>query len=334
MATYNTGLSRDGPGLLLRDIASGADPQVTALTAVISKVQPDILLLQSIDYDLDLHALTAFNATLSEAGQHYPYIFSSLPNTGMQTGLDMDLDGRFINAKDAQSFGAFSGQKGMAILSRYPIMTDDVQDYSDVLWKDIPASLLLDINEAQGLTSAIRDIQRLSYVAHWVVPINVQSHTLTLLAFHASPPVFDGPEDRNGRRNHDELRFWQLYMDGAFDTPPEHTFVLLGDANLDPVDSEGRKEAIRALLQDPRLQDPSPHRSFPVSAQTGQRGDPMLDTVHWPKLDSMRVDYILPSSDLQVLASGVYWPDDTTPNGQTAAIASRHRLVWVDIALD
>ncbi len=334
IATYNTGLTRDGPGLLLRDILRGTDAQIAAVRTVISEIQPDILLLQSIDYDLDLRALKAFNATLAKTGLQYPYIFAALPNTGMDTGLDMNFDGRFSSAKDAQSYGDFSGKKGMAILSRYPIQLAKVQDFSSLLWKDIPGTLQPETGKTQGHSSKALDIQRLSYVAHWVVPIKVQSKTLTLLAFHASPPVFDGPEDRNGRRNHDELRFWQLYMGGHFGTPPDKNFIVTGDANLDPVDSEGRKLAIQSLLRDDRLQDPAPKRSAPVFAKAGQRGDPMLDTVNWPDLDTMRVDYILPSSDLRIIASGVYWPDEATPQGQLAATASRHRLVWVDITLD
>ncbi len=39
--------------------------------------------------------------------------------------------------------------------------------------------------------------------------------TLHLLASHPTPPAFDGPEDRNGRRNHDEIRFWNDYLDRA-----------------------------------------------------------------------------------------------------------------------
>ena len=51
----------------------------------------------------------------------------------------------------------------------------------------------------------------------------------------------------------------------------------------------------------------------------------------WGKDRRMRVDYLLPSRDLQVIAAGVNWPD--SPEA-AAAKASRHRLVWVDIALD
>mgnify|MGYP000187483017 CR=1 FL=1 len=48
--------------------------------------------------------------------------------------------------------------------------------------------------------------------------------------------------------------------------------------------------------------------------------------------DGARVDYVLPSSEWKVLVSGVWWPGDG-PASETAATASRHRLVWVDVVL-
>ena len=33
-----------------------------------------------------------------------------------------------------------------------------------------------------------------------------------LLVAHPTPPTFDGAEDRNGTRNHDEIRFWADYV--------------------------------------------------------------------------------------------------------------------------
>ncbi len=126
-------------------------------------------------------------------------------------------------------------------------------------------------------------VQRLSSVAHWVVPVLIREERLNLMSFHASPPVFDGPEDRNGRRNHDELRFWQSYLDGGFGPAPKDRFVLAGVGNLDPVDGEGIKPAITGLLADPRLQDPRPMRpDGPLIDTPDQAGDPRLDTAAWP----------------------------------------------------
>ena len=332
----NAALERNGPGLLLRDILR-EDEQVTAFAKVVAQVSPDILVLQGVDYDHGLVALKALRDVIDRAdGPHYPHIFSARPNTGMATGLDMDGDGRLGRSRDKQGFGRFAGQAGMAILSRWPLNRDGFQDYSDMKWMDLPSAML---PKAMGApfpsTKALR-AQRLSSVGHWVMPVNLpDSKTLTLMTFHATPPVFDGPEDRNGRRNHDEILFWLRFLDGEFGSAPNRRFVLLGDANLDPTDGEGRKSAIARLLSDHRLQDPRPKRPAPTVQGPGHTGNAALDTVAWPEdgPGHLRVQYILPSSDIQVEDAGVHWPPNGAPGFEDAAIAGPHHMIWADITL-
>lgn len=213
----------------------------------------------------------------------------------------------------------------MALLSRLPIETGAVRDFSGLLWADLPGATLPRRNGALFPGDAVYEVQRLASVAQWDVPVKAGATVLHLLAFHAAPPVFDGPEDRNGLRNADELRLWQLYLGGRVPgfAPPEGPAVIVGDANNDPAKGDGRHEAIVALITDPRLQDPQPQ-----SAIGGN------DTVDWPAPGPgrLRVDYVLPSAGLRVLASGVFWPE-TGPMAEQAASASRHRLVWVDVDL-
>ncbi len=330
IATYHTGLARDGPGLLLRDILRGKDPQIEAVLAVISTVRPDIILLLDFDFDLENHALAAFrNALLENGGPDYPYLFALPPNSGLATGLDMDNNGRLNEPRDAQGYGRFSGQGAMALLSRLPIEREKVRDFSALLWRDLPGALLPMQDGKPFLSPEASAIQRLSSVGHWQVPVRLaDGRLLSLLAFHATTPVFDGPEDRNGRRNHDEVMFWSLLLDGALPFPaPEPPFVLLGDANLDPEAGEGLRSAITALLGHPSLQDPRP-----TSRGAAAVGKP-TDTVDWdePTPGNMRVDYVLPSADIRILDSGVYWPAPGSEAGEVAATASRHRLVWVDL---
>lgn len=315
--------------MLLRDIARGEDPQINATLEIIAEADADVLALQGFDYDLTGAALSAYVEALRARGIDYPYSFSSRPNTGMPTELDMDGDGRLGEPRDAQSYGRFSGQGGMALLSRYPIDTANVQDFTTMLWRDMPGALLPETEAGPFPSEAAQAIQRLSTTNHWVVPVEVPDlGTVRIMTLHASPPVFDGPEDRNGRRNHDEIVFWQHYLAGTFGPTPEDRFVLMGDFNQDPFSGEGIKTAINGLLEDPRLQDPMPASAGSEVAT----GDP-LDTADWtdPVPGNLRVDYVLPSADWQVLASGVIWPDAATPLGQAAITASRHRLVWVDI---
>ncbi|TDX24240.1 endonuclease/exonuclease/phosphatase family metal-dependent hydrolase [Rhodovulum visakhapatnamense] len=340
VASYNAELSRKGPGLLLRDILSGKDGQVAAVVEVIAAARPDILALQGIDFDLDGLALAALADLLRARDLDYPHRFALSPNTGLRTGLDLDGDGRLGGPRDAQGFGYFAGQDGMAILSRFPILTDEVRDFSAMLWRDLPGATLPETDGTPFPSAEAQAVQRLSTTGHWDVPVDLGGSVLHLLTFHATPPVFDGPEDRNGLRNRDELRLWTLYLDGALDVPPPRgTFVVLGDANLDPEDGDGRSAAMRAFLADPRLTDPLPKSPGGAAApQTGtnatQRGAPARDTANWPEdgPGNLRVDYVLPSSKIDITGAGVFWPADG-PLAETVRTASRHRLVWVDLAL-
>lgn len=311
---------------MLRDIRRGDDPQITAFVEIMAGAAPDIVLLAGLDHDAGHVTLSELRAGLAAAGLDYPHAYAPPQNAGLDSGADLDGDGRLAEAEDAQGFGRFTGDGTMALLSRYPIDTGGAQDFAPFLWADLPDAL---ITEA-ALPPDQRDLQRLSTTAHWVVPVMPPGGRLTILAFHATPPVFDGPEDRNGRRNHDEIRFWQHYLDGAIAPVRPGPYALMGTANLDPVDGEGRHAAIAELLSDPRLQDPEPRRDPADPKQgPGQFGDPLLDTAHWdePEPGNLRVDYVLPSAELTVRDSGVIWPAP----GRPAARASRHGLVWVDL---
>lgn len=293
MATWHADLSRDGPGLLLRDILRG---EAGAVVAEIAAADADVLLLTDIDYDRGGAALSALAARLAEAGVAYPQLFQQRPNTGLATGRDLDGDGRLGGPRDAQGYGLFSGQGGMALLSRHPVRLRQV--FTELLWRDLPGNLRIAEDPAP-------EIQRLSSSAHWVLEIDAGGEPLTLLAWHATPPVFDGPEDRNGRRNADELTLWLRYLDGGFGPPPARP-VLIGNANLDPDRGDGRREAMRRVLDDARLQDPLPG----------------LATVTWEQTGPMRVSYVLPSATLTVADAGVR---PVVP-GQT------HRMVVVTLA--
>lgn len=299
-----------------------------AALQVIAALDADILLLTKVDYDRGLMALGLLADQLAAMGHPYPYRFAFRPNTGLQTGLDLDGDGRLGEPDDAQGWGRFSGEAGMAILSRLPIDEAAAQDYSIFLWANLPDALM-----PVETSPEVKAIQRLSTTGHWDVPILTRSGPLHLLAFHASPPVFDGPEDRNGRRNHDEAAFWRHYLDGALPMPPPSApFVLLGDANLDPVDGEGITAGITALLADPAVRDAEPRAQI-LRAEPAHRGDPALDTALYPDIGGLRLDYVLPSAGLSVMAAGVLWPPDSDPLAASLAGASRHFPVWLDISL-
>lgn len=320
IATYDPGLTRKGPGLVLRDIRKG-DPQVLAAAQVIAAARPDAIVLTGIDWDHEGQALAAFAAVLEDAGHPMPHRFAARPNAGIATGLDLDGDGRRGGADDAQGWGQFSGQNGMAVLSRMPLGA--IVDHSAALWRDLPGTLMPPTEDDAAA------VQRLSSTAHWDIPILTPQGPLHLLAWSATPPVFDGPEDRNGRRNHDEAAFWLHHL-------PDAPFVLLGNPNLDLADGDGRPQAMTAL-QD-HAQDPQPRGAFqpqPSGVNASHRGDAALDTAVYDAdgPGNLRVDYVWPARGLRVTASGVLWPAPGDPIFEAVEAASNHRLVWVDIDL-
>lgn len=293
---------------MLRDILGG-DEQVRDVVRVIRAADADVLVLGDVDFDLHGVAL----GELAALAGGYPHRFAAMPNRGMQSGRDLDGDGRTGGPGDAVGYGDFAGQGGLAVLSRLPL--GEVRDFSDFAWSDLPGHIRL----GDG-----GDPLRLSTTAHWDVPVTLpDGSAVHLLTWHATAPVFDGPEDRNGRRNHDETAFWSAYLTGELPWAPPGRFVVAGFANADPAAGEARPGALRALLADPRVQDPRPK-----SASGG------LATVDWPEgPGTLRVDYVLPAAGLTVAGSGVLWPGADELLGGHVRRASRHRLVWVDLEM-
>jgi hypothetical protein len=202
------------------------------------------------------------------------------------------------------------------------------------------------------------DVLCLSSKSFGDVPINVPARgdappfVLHALCSHPTPPVFDGPEDRNGRRNHDEIRLIADYIDAENDdylmddagrpngASDDSHFVILGDLNCDPNDGDGIPGAIDQLLKHERV-----NASFtPSSAggplvvqqhadqHVGHRGDPAHVTSNFTAEGHgcLRIDYSLPSRNLEVVGSGVFWPAPGEP-GSEAVTASDHRPVWIDV---
>lgn len=349
VAVFNVALSREAPGALVQEFRLGGSAQIDAVAEIIQRVRPDILLVNELDRDAYGEAVRLFAETLREGrggaeGVDYPHAFAGPSNTGVLLPLDRNGDGEIRRPRETQGFGFHEGQFGMALLSRFPLGA--VRDFRLTRWAEMPDALM-----PVDFLGPVADVQRLSSKAHWDVTVDTPLGLLHILASHPTPPVFDGPEDLNGRRNHDEIRFWTDYlsgadwmMDEAGETGPlgDGLFVLLGDLNADPFDGDARREALRALLAHPRITDPAQRSAGGAEAgDADHRGDPARDTAAFgrdPGPGAIRVDYALPSSDLRVLGSGVFWPAAADPlrrlvgDGETVA-SSDHRLVWVDVAL-
>jgi hypothetical protein len=163
--------------------------------------------------------------------------------------------------------------------------------------------------------------------------------------------VFDGPENRNGIRNFDEVRLWAEYL-SAGEKPwlcddqgrcgglaDDARFVILGDHNTDPLDGDSVPGAIQQVLEHPRVQRvPAPRSEGAVAAALADGGanathrtDPAEDTGNFgPKIGNLRLDYVLPSHGLRVLGSGVFWPKPGEPGAEWLD-ATDHHMVWMDL---
>jgi hypothetical protein len=201
---------------------------------------------------------------------------------------------------------------------------------------------------------------RLSSKSHWDVPVEIGGKVVHFLVSHPTPPVFDGPEDRNGTRNFDEIRFWADYISPGrrsnyiYDDEgqrgglaPGSLFVIAGDQNSDPLDGDSIPGSIQNLLDHPLVnakQAPSSlggtqQSALQGGANTTHRSDPAFDTADFADgaPGNLRADYVLPRKNMQILDATVFWPLNTDPLFPLVGLfpfpSSDHKLVRIDVAL-
>ena len=328
--------------------------QIKNIAEIIQRVNPDIILLNEFDRFDDSHqSLKHFIANYLNKSQNgnkavdYPYFYQGPVNTGVPTKYDLNNDGKAGTLpSDAYGFGHFPGHFAMALLSKYPIDEDKIRTFQLFKWQDMP-NALVPVDPKTGkpwYSDQAWNNFRLSSKSHWDIPVNINGSKLHVLASHPTPPVFDGPEDRNGKRNFDELRFWIDYLTPSaasyiYDDNKQYgglaqdqAFVILGDLNADAIDGNAIKAGIHRLTNHPRVIDPQPeseggkhHRIDNPHAKS--------HTAFW----GMRADYVLPArAQMSVLDSGIFWPktdEDEFRLIKDRAASSDHRLVWVDVEL-
>lgn len=364
VATFNVSLNRNTAGQLTQDLAA-ADPQAKNIARILREVRPDIVLLNEFDYDASGKSVRLFLTNYLKAPKtsqnpseplDYSYSFTAAVNTGVPSGMDLSRNGTTDDPADAFGFGRFPGQYGMLVLSRFPIQQDAVRTFQNLLWSDMPdAAVPVDPDSQRPWYPAeVWSKLRLSSKSHWDVPIQIGDSTLHVLASHPTPPAFDGPENRNGCRNHDEIRLWADYLSTdrsdwivddrgvAGGLPQDASFVIMGDLNADPVDGDSYQNAIHQLLEHPRINAtlvPSSQGAAAAAVAQGkansrQSGNPAYDTADFSdsSVGNLRIDYVLPSHDLNISAGGVFWPE---PNDamHKAAQSSDHHLVWLDLSI-
>ncbi len=375
---FNASLNRNAEGQLVTDLSTPDNAQAKAVAEIIQRNNPDVLLINEFDYSPEAVELFKQNyLAVSQNGAtpvDYPYFYIAPSNTGISSGFDLDNNGAVVTTpgaagygNDAFGFGNFPGQFGMLLLSKYPIDTANVRTFQNFLWKDMPNALLPDdlaTPESNDWYSQEElAVFRLSSKSHWDVPIQVNGETIHALVSHPTPPVFDGPEDRNGKRNHDEIRFWADYItpgDGNYIYDDQgktggidagSSFVIMGDQNADPLDGDSFDNAIHQLLLNPGINTNviptslgAPQQAvLQGGANANQTGNPAFDTADFADgaPGNLRTDYVLPSADLQISNSGIFWPANTEPTFPLVGTfnpifpggfpSSDHRLVFADV---
>lgn len=364
-ATFNASLNRNAEGQLVADLSTPDNAQARTIAEIVQRARPDVLLINEFDYAPV--AADLFRDNYLEVSQNgaepidYPWAFIAPSNTGIASGFDLNNNGVVGGPDDAFGFGFFPGQFGMLVLSKYPIRYDDVRTFQQFLWADMPGAMLPDDpatpEPADWYSPEELEVFRLSSKSHWDVPIDVGGSTVHFLVSHPTPPVFDGPEDRNGTRNFDEIRFWADYVtpgaggyiyddDGmSGGLHPGARFVIAGDQNSDPLDGDSIPGAIQQLLDNPRVNTKvTPDSEGAVEASALQGGanathlsDPRFDTADFADgaPGNLRADYVLPSRSLRIVDAAVFWPVQADPLFRLTGIfpfpSSDHRLVWVDV---
>ena len=341
-------------------LKTNSHPQLRNIAEIIQRVRPDILLLNEFDFIADPQAgiLNFVRNYLNQAQNQsesieYPFAYIAPVNTGLASPYDLDKDGKINSTKgDAWGYGEYPGHYGMAVLSRFPIDTKNARTFQNFLWKDMPKALAPKLEDGSDWYSHDEwQNFRLSSKSHWDLPIKTPNGTIHVLASHPTPPTFDGKEDRNGKRNHDEIRFISDYINkqkymyddlgnfgglGASDdknTNKERRFAILGDLNASATQGDSIPNAIQQLLNDSKVNNTCQPTS--QAGQAARVNDPnsASHTAAW----GLQVDYVLVSvAGLSVEDCGVFWPAKTDPLHRLVkdrSSSSDHRLIWIEVEI-
>ena len=380
--------------------------QAHNVAEIIQRVNPDILLVNEFDFDQNGVAGTSsvpsalgYSSNAAQlfqdnylsashgnavrgttSGIEFAYRYTPTTNTGLASGFDLNNNGVVAGGDDAYGFGNFAGQYGFTIYSKYEIVS--VRTFQTFKWKDMPGNLLTNDpslganNLANYYSPAEIDALRLSSKNHVDVTVRINGQDVHFLTAHPTPPTFDGSEDKNGKRNHDEIKFWADYINGADYIYDDQggtgglaagaKFVIAGDYNADPLDGDSFASAINQLLTDPLINTSvtpesaggiqaatDPHNNG--SANQSQSGDPRYDTADFSDSapGNLRVDYVLPSANLDIEGAGIFWPtdgnqSDTNNTGELFDLvgtynnvglyaglpSSDHKSVYVDVTIN
>lgn len=311
----------------------------------------------------------------------YPYVANYATNTGLPAEMDLANDGySATDPNDAYGFGFYHGHYAFALMSKYEIDTANTRTFQTFKRKDLPQTINPTINVCDGSRQIPESMQcgdnwfsddewqaiRLSSKNHVDAPILIpgvdDDKVINALLAHPTPPGFDTVTDNNKYRNSAENQFWRYYIDGyagiyddngQFGGFSGNSFVIMGDLNADTVwgrTTDSRFNGIQQLLNQPYIHpDVIRVEGDFLPTSTGATEEPNRRDHPFPPMRTAtfgsKADYAVPSADLTVVETGVYWPAEGEPGrllmndtrigkrGTDKEVSSDHRLVWVTIAL-
>ncbi len=342
------------------------DEQATAAAEIIGRFNPDIMEINELQFDIeniphtgnpgmpkaDAKAPT-FNAGESNASRLgdragktnsdavWDYSVVTLGNSGLYWSGD--------NPSNADEFvlrgwGEFKGRFNTGLLSRYPILTDEIRVINDFKWKDLPDNHIADLEANEGIE--VPDDFPLFEKSLNIIPVDIAGTKLYFVLIHTVAPGWD----RIGSyRNFDELHGVELFLSGELPgvdpLPDDARFIIMGDLNSDSDEEEGSDSlpgAIQQLANHPKVAAWYPsgngtkgkngaHNSY-CSGCGHDDGTMVSDpTKAW----QMQLDYMLPSETLGKPASGkIFWPDPKTEKAdwELSCRASDHKMLFEEYA--
>ncbi|MBW2522711.1 MAG: endonuclease/exonuclease/phosphatase family protein [Deltaproteobacteria bacterium] len=333
-------------GLSTDKLLDPANGQVRAVTEIVARFDPDILCIEELEYDLEgvpvaeqvpgrfdggaqnaARIAAALNAATS--GAPYEHTLITLSNSGfLWAGPDngvLEFGSRGAGELADMNYG---------IVSRYPILKDQVRVVTDVAWSDLPDNVTAQMQSEIG--AVVPEGYPLFSKALVIAPIDVDGEVLVIVLLHPVPPIIYPTWPY---RNHDELGGARALLDGVLPgvdpLPEDARFVLVGDLNADPDDGDSLPGAIRQLLDHPRL---VPYQ--PEGAGTGgnnpQRNTNVSDCPSTTPIDptasfQLQLDYLMPSATIgEPLDGGVFFPAESA-DFDLACRGSDHMMLWAEL---
>lgn len=342
------------------------DDQVNSAVQVIARFSPDIIDINEIQYDIRNTPTRGLpgapsSSTYGDFGDEAQNgqrladrVAAADPSvTYTETMMFLGNSGFYWEHDDLNSYsyvlrgwGEWKGRFATAVLSRYPILHDQVRVIADFAWEDMPGNLISRMHDEIGLD--VPSGFPLFEKSLNIVPIEIHGQVIYLVLLHptASPAELD---QINPYRNHDELVALNLFINGELPgveaLPDDAKFIISGDLNADPdpEDGDGLSGPIQDLLANPRITVHFAHgagtrgRHGEYNTYLGGCGNDDGETVANPRTHmQMQLDYQLPSIALGApVDNGVFFPnfEYARHDFDLACHASDHRFVWADYAL-